>query len=167
MIEQILARLAGGSSFRSEIASSSIDSLSVSDIAYALAGLKQEQIYLVATKYLGEDRAESLTQWLLSEIKPCKYAGKLASLAVYEAINPRVCPSCKGRQHVVTRRGQVKPCRQCYATGTLPLKKADRARYVGIEPHTWKHWQGRYSDIYRKLDIMDGQIIRHVRRKLR
>ena len=167
MIERILARLAGSSSFRSEIASSSIDSLSVSDIAYALSGLKPEQIRFCATKYLDDDYSHWLTLWLISEIKPCKYSIQLASLAVAEAITPRICPACKGRQHVVTRQGKVKDCGACHSTGMVPMKKADRARFVGLEPHTWKHWQGRYTDIYRKLDVMDGQIIRHVKRKLR
>jgi len=166
VIENLLARLAGGSSWREEQASSAFNKLSVSDIAYCLSGLRREHKRFLETRYLGKDWNEWLAGWLYLQTPQSKYRQELCQLAVRELLQPRLCPKCKGRTEVTNRAGLKKPCDRC-KSGIVPWTKAKRARFVGMKPDAWRNWESRYNQVYKRLETLDVQIRRHVKRKLK
>lgn len=174
MVEKLLARLAGKICNMEGTTGFSPASLTDSDISAAISGLKDYQYAYLDLQYLGGQRATQSTHKLAEYLKSVdKSKGKqrnrqipLAILAIREQISPRLCYACRGRGVQISREGLHKDCGVCEATGKLPWKARDRAKAIGVDANGWRKYSARYLELLRQLQIIDGQICRHIRRKL-
>ena len=166
-IENLVSRLAGSSSWKTDVSGSGHDSLSLSDIAYCLHGLPPECLAYCHAKYFAISRSvPDLVEWAYQQENPGKKHLELSVLALTESLFPRKCPDCSGRGEIWLKHGRIIECQRCHGSGNAPYSKAERARQIGVSRECFRHYQPRYERIYRRVNALDGQIKGHVKRKL-
>lgn len=167
MVERLLARLVGSSGWKVETSATDRNSLTVSDIAYALSGLSAPALLFCQIKYMSDDtKRRNLLNWLIFKSENHKFLVPMCDLAMREVLSPRICPACKGRQEVVTRKGLSVECRRCSGAGMLPWQKVERARACGMSKQAWRNWESRYEAIYSRLHALEAEVRSHIRNKL-
>jgi len=168
-IENLLSRLAGESSWKTEYSGGSFGGLSKSDVAYSLAGMPPHLYAFARAKYLHcTDRIPDLLAWVLENSPDNKRKFQLARLAILESICPLHCKACGGKGIQYAQRGVVQTCETCKGSGYKAYSAAERAQLIGLHRSGWKRvWEDRYSVVFRRLQALDSQVSAHVWAKLR
>ena len=168
-IENLLARLAGESSWKTEYSGGSFGALSKSDLAYCLTGMPPHIYAYARAKFLhSTDKIPDLLAWVLENSPHNKRQFELARLAILESICPKHCPDCDGKGIQYGQRGVVTTCQTCRGSGYKAYSAAERARLVGLHRSGWRRvWEDRYNVVYRRLQVLDSEVSAHVFRKLR
>ena len=71
----------------------------------------------------------------------------LSRLALYEDIDPQICPICKGMGQALVN-SKIVICRACGGSQRASLMDSDRARFMKIDKSGWSRvWRDRYNDL--------------------
>lgn len=111
---------------------------------------------------------------------------RLAALALYEAMDPLVCPVCNGKGTTTFQlhrepglmlsqyfsqlnewEGRIR-CMGCQGSGKVKLSARKRADLAGINKDTWpKYWASRYEEVFALTKGWLSDARAHLARKLR
>lgn len=163
-----------------ENSASSFSKLTPQDIAHAIAKIHSPpaRLYL-RVKYADQIQfANELGIELLAacgsqidEIGKWKiprpgFLGDLCSLALFESINPHVCPWCQGRGEALID-SRVIVCDGCSGTGRRQMQDKDRAGKMNLSKSSWSElWSDRYKEIQRIIDIWEDLAAGALRKRL-
>ena len=144
---------------RFSVAPGGVPKYTPEDIAHALAMVKSPPArlygrvkYADQTEFASElctellyycSHIEGFTTW---KVRPGNLQA-VCSLALYEAINPHICPWCHGRCQTLIE-GRVIICDGCRGSGRRYLTDTDRAKLVGMSKQSWsEYWSEKYKQI--------------------
>lgn len=150
------------------------------DVAAMLVGM-DKPVELMGYAYeLGDKKAivelHRLLWWEVIQIgrtmgwrrpRPRFICRQLAMLALYEALEPYICPQCNGKgsttfdidehpEYVLSpyygelneREGRIR-CLTCRGAGRIKLSGRKRADIAGVSRPEWQeYWSGKYEGIY-------------------
>lgn len=179
---EVLARLTAGTVDPSHVPGShSHESLTASDVAAALAGLRRGQALLLLHAYVGDRSAASALQrvvlgrvlrqarregWKVPVSRGPAILRGLADLAIAEVVAPPRCPRCRGTGEVVVRKLR-QSCSRCEGTGLEARSVREKARWLGVSRGTFdRTWSPHLEWAVSLLRDWESGAIAHVRRRL-
>lgn len=141
------------------------DSLSRSELAGLLAGLKAHEMNLALAKWAGDLDAERnliahVRVWLAGVavredwriIKGRPVLSNMAALAVFEVVRPNRCVKCFGRGVV-----GIKVCGCCSGSGHAVLSGRVVAEAIGMYECNYRRlWRARYDQVYYYVQAIDS-----------
>ena len=172
MRPELLARLTPGCVSLDLTSRATGQRLTDSDIAAALSGCSDAQMWLAQIKYMGYDQykpkliryvyewvadAACIEHWRLK--KGSNLMRRISECSVYECVDPGRCSSCYGVGHI-TRGKVIIACRTCDGAGNVRLTDRVRSRSLETNINTYRAvWKRRYLDILGRLNAIDQGII--------
>jgi len=148
------------------------------DVSHALALIKSPPARLYArVKYADQklfaselatellyycSHIDGFTTW---KVRPGNLQS-VCALALYEAINPHICPWCHGRKETVIE-ARVIVCDGCRGSGRRYLTDSDRAKLVNIPKSTWyDSWIDRYKSVQQVIDKWEDIVAGALKKRL-
>lgn len=173
----MIARLAGGSTWKTERLDRVVSKLTNEELAGALAGLEEGPAEVMLVKYAGHPigRLHAIVYHAAAAMaRNYRWTGELslfrrmARLAVAEVVAPPSCPACLGRG--IVKLEKYVACEECAGAGIGSLTWTDRNAILRID-HAGKNHpdaplgpdeRERYDAIYALVQGWESEGIAHL-----
>lgn len=171
--------------------------LTPNDIAAMLAGLERPAFLMGMAYECGDQKAlreleAILWRWVIDRAREAHWRSprprflcrRLAGLALYEALDPMVCPTCNGKATLTfsldehpdyilspyygelnEHEGKIR-CLTCRGAGKVKLSARKRADLAGIHKFIWQqYWGSKYEDVHQLAKDWLYQARAHIAKK--
>ena len=172
MKPEILSRLTPGCVDLESVARATGWRLTQAEMAAALSGCSDSQMWLAEIKYMGYDQytpklieytyelvadAAAIEAWRIR--KGSDLMRMIAQCSVWEVVDPGRCSVCHGVGSVGYKQ-TIHTCRTCNGVGNIRLTDKNIASSLGLNINTYRAtWKRRYQDIRGRLLAMNQGII--------